>query len=212
MRRKIISLILIALLIASTGCGSVTPGADVEVPEGTEEPEPVVYTGFGDDLIEIDLLDGGCAFHITEERGGHRNVFVRGYDANGDLTRLFVSASDPYDGITLDPYQETVTMEIEAKGFWEVELLPLMSLETISVGEAVIGKGDSIVRVLSYGETATIKGNADNHHLAIRSFGADWDSFLVTSADPYEGTVVLEGHPVLLEIKTVGEWSIKFNE
>lgn len=178
---------------------------------GTDFPGPVIYTGFGDDVIEIEMLDSGCAFNVIGNNAD-RLFFVRGYDSNGDLTGLFVNATDPYKGITVDPYQETVTMEIEGEGFWAIELLPLMSLETISVGETVTGTGDSLVRVLSFGKTATITGNEDDHHLAIRSFGADRDSFLVTSADPYEGTVVLEGHPVLLEIKTVGDWSITFDE
>lgn len=177
----------------------------------TDFPGPVIYTGSGDDVIEIEMPDSGCAFNIIGNNAD-RLFLVRGYDSNGDLTSLFVSATDPYEGITVDPYQKTVTMEIEGEGFWAIELLPLMSLETISVGETVTGTGDSLVRVLSYGNTATITGNADDHHLAIRSFGADWDSFLVTSVDPYEGTVELEGHPVFLEIKTVGDWSITFNE
>lgn len=173
--------------------------------------DPVIYTGSGDDVIEIELLEEGSAFHITGNQAG-RHFSVKGYDASGKYIDLFVNTTDPYDGITLDPDQATAMLEISATGDWTVELRSVFALDTIAAGETVSGAGDSVVFVLGFGKTATITGNAEGRHFAVRSYGAERNNLMVNTTEPYEGKVMLVGQPLFLEISAAGDWSITFDE
>lgn len=191
----------------------------VSTPEPTEDvsetpppapAEPVVYTGAGDDVLSIELLDGGCAFHITGNQAD-RYFGVIGYDGSGNRIEAFVNTTDPYDGITYDPEQKTALLEIEAVGDWTIELLPLSLLETISAGETITGEGDCVIKVLESGTTATIAGNDEERYFGVRSYAGSKREGLVNTTDKYDGTVMLKGSPEILVITAEGAWSVTFN-
>lgn len=173
-------------------------------------PDPVTYTGNGDDVITLAPFDGVFVFHITGNSSKH-HFAVKGYDSNGENTGLFVNTTSAYDGITIDPKQETTTLEVNASGDWIIEVQSINKMETISSGETLSGSGDTVIVVSSYGSTATISGNAGNNHFAVKSYGRKRDKLLVNTTEVYEGTVMLSGEPIVLEIDAVGEWSITFD-
>lgn len=173
-------------------------------------PDPVTYTGNGDDVITLAPFDGVFVFHITGNSSKH-HFAVKGYDSNGENTGLFVNTTSAYDGITIDPKQETTTLEVNASGDWIIEVQSINKMETISSGETLSGSGDTVIVVSSYGSTATISGNAGNNHFAVKSYGRKRDKLLVNTTEVYEGTVMLSGEPIILEIDAVGEWSITFD-
>lgn len=173
-------------------------------------PDPVTYTGNGDDVITLAPFDGVFVFHITGNSSKH-HFSVKGYDSNGENTGLFVNTTSAYDGITIDPKQETTTLEVNASGDWIIEVQSINKMETISSGETLSGSGDTVIVVSSYGSTATISGNAGNNHFAVKSYGKKRDKLLVNTTEVYEGTVMLSGEPIILEIDAVGEWSITFD-
>lgn len=230
MKSRTLALALAGLIaVSSASCAPSGSGADVaEPPPGEMQarpdddggalqesapavPGPVVYTGSGDDAVQIGTLDWGCVFHITGNQEGG-SFSVRGYDANGSYVGLFVDTSEPYEGVTLDPVQETAVLEVSASGEWTIELLPVLSLDTISVGETVSGSGDSVLLISSFDTTATITGNEGRHYFSVRTYGTEGNELLVDTTDAYEGTVMLAGDPVFLEIKAVGEWTVTFDQ
>lgn len=173
-------------------------------------PDPVTYTGSGDDVITLDPFDGVFVFHISGNQS-KRHFSVKGYDINGNSTGLFVNTTSTYDGITVDPSQETTMLEVSATGNWTVEVQSILSMSSISSGETLSGSGDSVVLVSSYGNTASISGNAEGHHFSVKTYGNERDKLLVNTTDAYSGTVMLTGDPFILEIDADGAWSITFD-
>lgn len=186
------------------------PTEDVPETPAPAPVEPVVYMGSGDDVLEIELLEGGCAFHVTGNQAD-RYFGVIGYDGSGKRIEAFVNTSDPYDGITYDPDQKTALLEIEATGEWAIELVPLAMLETISTGETITGEGDCVIRILESGATATISGNDTEVYFGVRSYAGSKREGLVNTTDKYDGTVMLKGSPDILVIEAEGAWSVTFN-
>lgn len=180
---------------------------DEEAPVEFTIPDPVMYSGNGDDVITIAPYDDVFVFHITGNQAEH-HFAVKGYDSAGEMTDLFVNTTSQYEGITLDPTQETVTLEVKATGDWAIEVQSINAMETISSGETKTGSGDSIMIVRNHGNTASISGNAGEHHFAVKAFGREHDKLLVNTTEVYDGTVMLTGDPFLLSIDSEGEWSI----
>lgn len=272
-------------------------------PEEIVIPDPVVYTGSGDSVIEIQPPEGTWMLHVTGNSEGH-HFAVKGYDSNRESTELFVNTSDPYDGITFDNTQSTVTLEINAVGNWTVELVSIFTAQEISMdtpasgnsdavllvsatdllwtfhvsgnpsgnhfavkgydenlsgtelfvntsdpydgvtidpsqstaflivsaasdwtveieaakdqpeahkGDTITGSGDAIIMTNKVGTTASISGNADAHHFAVKSWSYNDSDLLVNTSDPYEGTVMLKFDPTLVEINAEGDWTITFD-
>lgn len=179
-------------------------------PTQTPIPAPVVYSGSGDDVIEIDPPEGVYVLHITGNASAS-HFAVKGFTSSGDSTELFVNTVDPYDGVTIDPSLSTELLEISASGDWTIELVSIYSMPTISEGDTFDGTGDAILMVESYGSTATIKGNDSAQHFAVKSFGSSKNDLLVNTVDPYEGTVMLSGDPIILQVTSSDSWTITFN-
>jgi hypothetical protein len=169
-----------------------------------------IYTGNGDDVIEIELLPEISVFQITGNADG-RHFSVKGYNSDGDSTDLFVNTSDVYNGTVIDPTQETSLLEISATGEWEVEVSSIYSQQMISIGDTINGSGDEILLIKSYGKTASISGNPNERHFAVKTYGAAGNDLLINTTDVYDGKVMLNSEPVILEISAVGEWSVTFN-
>lgn len=197
---------------ASTSTPVPTPS-----PSPTPElivPETLTYTGRGDDVLLLDPealepFQSLFFLHISGNAEG-RHFAVRGYAEDGDKTELFVNTTDPYDGVTFDPAGETVMLEITAKGDWQIDIESVFSRPTISIGKTVSGTSDDVILVMEHGTTATITGNADEHHFAVKSYG-DRNNLMVNTTDSYDGTVMLQDDPLLLEVNAESPWSITFN-
>ncbi len=174
----------------------------------TTAPEPIVYQGSGDSVIEVTGVSDGAAFYI-EGNASSRHFAVKGYDARGSSTELFVNTTDPYNGTTLDPTLSTTTLEISATGDWTVKIVPFILLRTISSGQLLEGTNDDVVVILSSGNTATITGNDASRHFAVITYGSDTD-LLVNTTDPYSGTVMLGKNQLLMTVNAEGPWTIQF--
>lgn len=175
-----------------------------------EIPDSITYSGSGDDVITIDQLEGVFVFHIVGNQE-ERHFSVKGYDSSGESTELLVNTTSAYEGTTIDPSQKTVMLEIKATGDWSIDVKSIFEMGTISSGETVSGSGDSVILVSSYGSTANISGNTSERHFSVKSYGSESDKLLVNTTEVYEGTVMLIGKPIILEVNAVGEWSISFD-
>jgi len=176
----------------------------------TPTPEPIIITGSGDSIVDIDKEDEPALIHIVGNSAG-RHFAVTNYGIGGEKIDLLVNTTNPYDGIRpLDFSKDELTgrLEIKATGEWTIEVLPLTSAHTLSVPGAFEGVGDDVL-ILTGGtpDLATIIGNATSRHFAVISYGKRRD-LLVNTTDPYDGTVILDRDTVILEITAEGSWSI----
>lgn len=98
--------------------------APAPVEETFTPPDPIIYTGYGDDYFDISPFDSLYYFRITGNSGAH-HFAVTGYDASGNYTDLFVNTTESYTGYVLDPEQNTRMLEVDAEGPWTVEIRSL---------------------------------------------------------------------------------------
>lgn len=186
-----------------------------ETPRPTSTPtatrEPIVITGSGDSVIDIDKGDEPALAHITGNSAS-RHFAVISYGVNGEQIDLLANTTDPFDGIRpIDfmPNEHTSRLEITATGEWSIEVYPLVGAHTLSVPGVFEGAGDDVL-VLTGGtpDLAAITGNADGRHFAVLGYGNGQD-LLVNTTDPYyEGTVILDRNTMVLEVNAEGAWSI----
>ena len=236
--QKMISLMLaFCLLLALCACGSTqgpppeqllitqpetssnaapapvqTPEPEPE-PEPTPEPEitmpdPVVYTGTGDDVIQIEPTSKGYVFYIEGNADSH-HFAVTAYDNAGEYVDLLVNTTDPYSGTVADTKLATTMLEIKATGDWLVEEIPILALPVFTSGQTVVGDNDEVFLSDGSVKIAHIAGNAESHHFAIWAHGSNSSDLLVNTTDPYAGTVMCKCKPTFFEITAVGDWSIE---
>ncbi|MDO4816309.1 MAG: hypothetical protein Q4A83_06895 [Bacillota bacterium] len=142
--KKFVSVLLVILCIfAVSACGDaktdntqidfskldeITGKADptpTSIP--TPPPTPTVFSGYGDDVITIDDIDG-YVFHITGNSAS-KYFSVTAYDRQGNYVELLVSTTDEYDGVVIDPSFSAYTFEIKSTCEWSIELVPLSECE-----------------------------------------------------------------------------------
>ena len=179
-------------------------------PTPASVPDPVVYTGSGDDVIDVTPPDGIWVLRATGNAAG-RHSSIKGYDSNGEHQELFVNTTEPYSGITVAPLADVAMLEINAHGDWTVELVSILEMPIIHGGETITGTGDSVFLTNKAGTTATISGNAESRHFAVISYGLETIDLLVNTTDEYSGAVMLKSAPVFMSVTAVGDWSIKLN-
>lgn len=185
---------------------------EAEKPNEYIPPEPVVYTGTGDDVVEITPPANDIwLLRVTGNSGAH-HFAIKGYDENGEYVELFVNTTEPYSGVTFDPTLSTTTLEINAEGDWKVEVVSLALMDKVYGGETYTGTGDMIFLVYDYGKTADISGNADAHQFAVKCYGeTSWD-LLVNTTDPYNGTVMMRENPFFMVVTAESPWSITLSK
>lgn len=174
-------------------------------------PDAIVYDGSGDSVIKIEVPDDEFVLYVSGNAQS-RHFAVKGYDASGKMTELFVNTTEPYEGITFDSDYETTTLEISAVGEWHIEVRSLWSCDIIDDYTAYSGSGDSVVLLNVDATTAIIEGNSASRHFAVKSYGDSKSllnqNLMVNTTEPYSGTVMMKYDPYLLVITAVGEWSI----
>ena len=200
--KKVMSILLALLTVLAVG---VCASADLNYPD--EIPEAIVYEGTGDSVLKIDHPEGVYVLYV-KGNAESKHFAVKGYDSKGDKTELFVNTTEPYEGVTFDPDQETVSLEISAKGNWYIEIRSVWSCDVITDKKTeYTGTGDSVVLIDAEATMATIKGNDAEKHFAMKSYG-DRKNLMVNTTDAYSGTVMVKYSPYLLEVNAVGPWSI----
>ena len=191
---------------------STVSSAPVQEPEPdpVEEtfipPDPITYTGSGDDYFDISPFDSLYYFHISGN-SEDRHFSVTGYDAAGNYTELFVNTTDYYNGYVLDPEQDTRTLEVDAEGPWTIEIVSLYTAPVLPVGETYSGIDDAVLLLPSDCQSAIINGNTMSRYFSVITYGSGFD-LLVNTVDPYSGTVRIDPGATVMTVHAVGGWSI----
>ena len=184
-----------------------------------EIPESVIYTGNGDDVIDIERPGGQENFLIYIEGNQSKGHFaVKGLDSFGNTTDLYANTTKYYKGLNLsktDYYTlPTEKLEITAStdDKWLIEIRPIEKVETISPQGTYSNEGDYVFKIDSSINSITIKGNQEENHFAVMSHDGIFDDYelLVNTTDYYEGKVSVSYDMEYFEVTAKGEWSFEF--
>ena len=226
------AVIAVSLLVMSLGAplpdlphevGDSPPGGEVieQAPSGSQSepevvseapkpepiPDPIVYSGVGDDVIRIEMPEEGPVMLYIKGNSQNRHFAVVGFDANDNRTNLFVNTTDPYEGITLDPSGTTAILEIKSVGSWTIESRSVRSARVIKTPGSIKGTGDEVVLIEGVCSLATVRGNPSGRHFAVLGYNPGLN-LMVNTTDVYDGKVKVARDTFLLEITAEGKWEI----
>lgn len=164
-------------------------------------------SGHGDAVIQVDE-DDDFWFLQVEGNKKSRHFAVKGYDKNQNSTELFVNTTEPYSGITVDPYIDTYVLAVTAEDEWTVDLLSDLEISVAKKGETFSGNGDNVFLYFDESKTALVYGNKDENHFSVKSYGKTSDELLVNTTEQYDGKVLLKGDPFMFVVNAEGSWGI----
>lgn len=180
-------------------------------PTATPAPQPVVYSGSGDNVIDIQK-PGDVVLAYIRGNAGSRYFGVESFNDAGEQVDLLVNTTDPYEGVVLldvrDGEQST-RLQITAEGEWYIELRPLSTARRVSAPGMIEGTGDDVFIVDGEPDVAQISGNVDGRYFGVTGYG-ERANLLVNTTDPYDGRVIVARDVVLVEITAVGSWTVTF--
>lgn len=182
----------------------------------TPEPDPIVLSGTGDSVVDVEKWNGLAIAHITYTGSG--NFAVWNYAANNGKKDLMVNAIGNYEGnlpLDLLDAELTTRFEIEASGQWEIQIIPFADIRVVEVPGIAAGTGDDVLAIVGGGrpDTLVIDGSKASGNLIVWGWGKSRD-LLVNEIAPYIGTVLVPSHVptdnnvLVLAIKAEGNWSI----
>lgn len=178
----------------------------------TPAPEPIILTGSGDDIVDVEKWPGPALARITGNSASAHFAVIN-YDADGNQIDLLVNTTDPYTGmrpLDLLDNQHTTRFEVMATGDWTIEVLPFLENATqVEVPGTVSGTGDSVLILLAEAATATVTGNTAGSHFAVIGYGGLFPDLLVNTTDPYEGEVLVDRNSRVFVVTAVGDWTIE---
>ena len=186
---------------------------DTPIPP-TPTPEPIILSGTGDSLVDIEKSVGPGLVHITGNAGG-RHFAVKNYDSADQDIDLLVNTTDPYDGIRPLDFMEnehTFGFAVSATGEWTIEVMPLAMIELVTSSGKIDGNGDYVFAIEGDAKRAKITGNADGRHFAIFGYGTSGKDMLINTTESYDGEIRLSSGTFIIEVIAHGEWSISLEE
>ena len=178
----------------------------------TPQPDPIVLTGSGDDIVDIEKWPGPALARITGNSTS-AHFAVTNYDVEGNQVDLLVNTTDSYSGmrpLDLLDNQHTTRFEVKATGDWTIEVLPFLENATsVEVPGTVSGTGDAVLVLLDEADTAQVAGNAAGSHFAVIGYGGLFPDLLVNTTDPYDGVVQVGPGSRVFVVTAVGDWTIE---
>lgn len=194
---------------------STPPPTNTPLPTATNTPlpQPIVLTGSGDSIVDIQKWDGPALLQARYTGGG--NFIIRNYPANGtEYIDLLVNIIGAYEGLVpLDLFDDefTARLEIKASGPWEIQVLPFETIKKVSLPATYNGKGDDIFALVG-GTPDTIKADASQARSNFIVQGIDSrQSLIFNEIAPYTGTAILDPETFILIIHAEGPWTLEIS-
>ncbi len=192
--------------------GNVAQGDKNTLPTGTPTPfpEPIILSGNGDSVVDIEKWKGPAIAQVTYTGDG--NFSVQGYDSNGEKMELLVDNPGSYQGtvpIDFMKGQSTARLEVTASGEWKIRVLPaLLGIEREEIPGTIMGSGDDIM-ALTGGDPdlLTIDATRAEGAFTIWGYYSTKRKLLLDEIAPYQGTVVLGTDTVILVVSAKGDWT-----
>lgn len=175
----------------------------------TQPPEPIEFTGTGDDVVDFEKWDGPALLHLTYTGG--RNFIVKNFDGTGQDISLLVNMVGRYDGtIPLDfmDGEDTARLQITASGPWTAQVLPLSSVRTETVPGIYFGAGDDVIRLTGGKPDVMAAEGKGRSNFIIYGFTDGGRDLLLNEISPYQGKVMLDQGTFILVVHSEGEWTL----
>lgn len=177
----------------------------------TPLPEPIILTGNGDNVVDLQKWDGPAILKATYNGGG--NFIVTNFDGSNNQIDLLVNTIGNYTGtLPLDFYdnQQTARFQITASGPWELQIIPFQQARKESVPTTITGTGDEVVILTdNVPDLLKITANQASRNFIVMAYGSDGQDLLVNEIAPYTGTVMAPSGTYVIVITATGPWSIE---
>lgn len=180
----------------------------------TPKPDPIVITGSGDDVVEIDKWDGPAIVDVVREGGGHFSI--TSYTSSSDYLELLVNVIAPYQGkVVMDLLsfedEPASLLEINASGAWSITIYPFdrAYVNEMDAPGYYENNTDDVVLVTGSSQTATFTVSA--HHFGVWGVSDSDIDLLVNEIGPYEGKVMIPSGLFLLIVTAEGDWNVTFH-
>jgi len=173
------------------------------------------YDGRGDDIITVEKPQKNMPYLLTITGNAEGQYFgVTGYDKDNERTELLVNTGKPYTGIVgvdLGSAKNTVRLEIQAEGKWDIGVWPIGAAQKIKTQKS--GEGDNVLWVEGNPSTAKIVGNKRSKYFGVTAYDKHGKraKLLVNTGKPYSGKVLLPKNTLLLKIEASGKWSVELD-
>lgn len=179
-------------------------------PTPTKPPKPIVLSGKGDQVVDVEKWDGAALARIKNSGGG--NFALWNYDADGNKIDLLVNTIGKYAGtrpIDFLADEHTARFQVKSDGDWEITLVPLSETEVFLVPGSYDGIGDNVLALIG-SQPDLLKADASkaDGNFAVWGYSNTRD-LLINEIAPYEGTTILDSGTVVLVIKAEGPWHLE---
>jgi hypothetical protein len=182
-------------------------------PTETPAPKPIIYSGHGDTVLDLDddLIGEPRTADISHT--GSSNFAIISYGSDSERLDLLVNTIGDYQGrIPIDFYNNEVAtrLEIKADGDWKIKFSPLdCAYQTcIQLPKNYQGKGDEVLLFpWSYPDVVTIDATGSSN-FAVIGLSDEGRDLLVNDIAPYSGQVMFSGNTYIAIIKATGDWTM----
>ena len=170
--------------------------------------ETLTYSGFGDDVIELDKeLASGIAEYIYT---GERNFIVQSFGKSMERNDLLANEIGAVSGSALFGVgyfksAKTKFLEVTATGDWTITLKPVSAAANFSGS----GSGTGIFKgkITAGKKTITYEGSSN---FIVQQWCTDGTTDLIANEiGAYRGTKLIRGGTCLIAVKSEGTWNIK---
>jgi hypothetical protein len=168
-----------------------------------------VFTGSGDQVVDVEKWDGPALVRITHSGGG--NFAVWNYGPNNERIDLLVNTIGSYAGtLPLDwlDNEDTVRFQVTAGGTWEIHIDPFETMRRENVPGRVDGVGDDVVLLDGTPDVISVEADKASGNFAIWAWGTDGRDLIVNEIAPYTGKVLAPGGTRILVITAEKEWTL----
>ncbi len=171
----------------------------------TTLPAPVIFTGRGDNVVDIGAGNSRYVIHGTHN--GSRNFIVTALDTNLERVDGTFNEIGVYDGtVLLNIYgsaSDVRYLQVEADGDWSLELLEVRQVP--SVEGTFTGHGSAVLFYSGDGGIFTITHDGERNFI-VRSITSESSEGVVNEIGVYSGRQPIAG-PGIISIMADGNWT-----
>jgi hypothetical protein len=194
---------------ATTAESTTTTTSSTTTTTTTAPPaEPIVYTGSGSQVVQVDVPDDYLAAAISHQ--GRSNFAVVSYDTAGNRLDLIVNEIGDHLGTHLVP-ERPGALEVTADGTWNITFLPPELLRR-ATEPTIGGRGPDVVVVSDLDLSGLVTGtfrHSGESNFAVIGWSDDDRNLLVNEIGVYEGQAVVSADTILFEVQADGDWVIQ---
>jgi hypothetical protein len=182
-------------------------------PTETNIPDPILLTGTGDTVVNIQKWDGPAVLTATHDGDGAFQVTSYS-QSNQKINDLINTVGAYYGTLPLDflATERTARFDVTASGSWELQVISPSQARTEESPGIIQGYGDEVLILTGQYPVKLIVDAPDaSQSFMIWSFAIDrrTRALLVNKTAPYSGIVLAPSGTARLAITANGPWTIE---